>query len=198
MIKASVSKSLSRSNQILMTDLFFFCFLKAMTDLSCVWIDWKPISEIIFCKIHVFNSYGKQIFRKNLPKFYIIDSKIILHCCFTFKRFSEKAQKRETPTERKNPCKQNTLSAREREQSTSTAIVITVTAPISVNRDRDQRFARSRAISRSRSVRLRSRSRRSRAIAIDASRDRNLTEKMWSFLGFICVFRNEWYYVFVW
>ena len=33
---------------------------------------------------------------------------------------------------------------------------------------------------------------------IGVDRDRDLTEKMWSFLGFICVFRNEWYYVFVW
>ena len=47
------------------------------------------------------------------------------------------------------------------------------------------------------------------AIAIDALRDRDrdradrgrdcdLTEKIWSFLGFIWVFRNEWHYVFVW
>ena len=32
----------------------------------------------------------------------------------------------------------------------------------------------------------------------DRDRDHDLTEKMWSFLSFICVFRNEWYYVFVW
>ena len=32
----------------------------------------------------------------------------------------------------------------------------------------------------------------------DRDHDRNLTEKIWYFLGFIWVFRNEWHYVFVW
>ena len=57
------------------------------------------------------------------------------------------------------------------------------------------------AILRSRSARLRSRSRRSRSRSLSRrSRSRRLRSQrdLWSFLGFIWVFRNEWHYVFVW
>ena len=74
---------------------------------------------------------------------------------FYFKRFPEKAQKRERATERKNPREQNTLSAREREQSALIASVITGTVPIGVDRDL--------AIDRN---------------LADRDRDRDLTEKM--------------------
>ena len=76
------------------------------------------------------------------------------------------------------------------------------------SRSRYQRSAWSRSRSRQSRAKRRSRSRdwdrrdcdrnltdRDRA---DLDRDRDLTEKMWSFLGFICVFRNEWYYGSVW
>ena len=104
---------------------------------------------------------------------------------------------------------------------------VTETTPIDVDHDRDRadrdRATRDLAIDAScdrdhadqrrsrssKSARLRSRSHRSRAKRRLRSRsrsrdrdrgdcDRDLAEKHFSFLGFICVFRNEWHYVFVW
>ena len=97
-------------------------------------------------------------------------------------------------------------SRRSPELHRSTSITIAI-APIDVDHDRD-RADRRRSRS-SKSARLRSRSHRSRAKRRLRSRsrsrdrdrgdcDRDLAEKHFSFLGFICVFRNEWHYVFVW
>ena len=63
-------------------------------------------------------------------------------------------------------------------------------------RENDRRWSRSWSPEPRRS---RSRDRDRRDCDRDlADQDRDLTEKMWSFLGFICIFRNEWYYLFVW
>ena len=85
------------------------------------------------------------------------------------------------------------------------------------DRDRDHRNCADLRRSRSRRSQSRDRNRRDcdrdladLARSVDRDRDwrdcdrdltnhdRDLTEKMWYFLGFICVFRNEWQYVFVW
>ena len=70
---------------------------------------------------------------------------------------------------------------------------------IAILRSRSARlWSRSRR-SRSRSCRSRSRRSQSRSLS-RRSRSRRLRSQrdLWSFLGFIWVFRNEWHYVFVW
>ena len=71
---------------------------------------------------------------------------------------------------------------------------VTGTASIDVDRDRD---SADRRRSRSRQSRAKCRSRSRNRDRADRNRDRDLTFSQ-SFLGFICVFRNEWHYVFVW
>ena len=110
-----------------------------------------------------------------------------------------KKHKREREPQKEKTHANKTHSTRERENNRrrsrswspelrrSTSITIAIDALRDRNRaDRDWRFARSRS---------RSRDHRNRR---DCDRDRDFTEKMWSFLGFICDFRNEWHYVFVW
>ena len=67
----------------------------------------------------------------------------------------------------------------------------------SIDRDCDRRFAWSPSRSRDRDRRDCDRD-LTDWDRTDRDRHRDLTEKIWSFLGFIWVFRNEWYYVFVW
>ena len=106
------------------------------------------------------NRFSEKSFSFN-QNFTLLTRKSSYIVFFTFKRFSEKAQKRERATKRKNSCKQNTLSAREREndrrRSRSWSPELRRSASTR-SWSHDQRFAWSWS-RRSRSTRLRSRSR---------------------------------------
>ena len=93
------------------------------------------------------NRFSEKSFSFN-QNFTLLTWKSSYIAFFTFKRFSEKAQKRERATKRKNSCKQNTLSTRERERT------------IGVDRDRDHRNCADRR-------------RHDRDLTINASRDRD-------------------------
>ena len=124
------------------------------------------------------------------PKFYSFDPEMVLHFHFTFKPFPGHVQKRERARERERGRKKEerveivqswacwyrppTSPASRRSRSREVSIVIAW----SVDRDRVKHRSRSHEalITIARSVRI-----------------------WWFFfLGFVCVLKNEWYYIFVW
>ena len=120
------------------------------------------------------------------PKFYSFDPEMVLHFHFTFKPFPGHVQKRERARERERGRKKEERveivqsRARRYRSSTSPAprrsreVLIAIARSFD-SRDRADRDLTFTPIAIVRSVRI-----------------------WWFFLGFVCVLRNEWYYIFVW
>ena len=160
---------------------------------------------MIFRKTHAFGSYGKQIFRKIisvLPKFTFVDPEIIFYTCFTFKRFPQHAQKRETHLAKtqQNTRGEQTQRERERERSRHRAdrcrsrLRSAIEVAIEASSDRDRSFERSRSRQRRSTIEIEASSNRDRANGDRRSRQRSrlcLSGFDDFFLGFFCVLRNE-------
>ena len=133
--------------------------VKALNNLGCVWIGWKPISEINFRKIHAFGCHGKHYFPENdfrLTTNFTFDPEMNFSPHFHFNSLPEKEREREI--ERARACERRRSSPRSR-------------APAPVRRrdrrrDRDRAVDRDLAPSRSRIAIARRRSRSRIAIAL--------------------------------
>ena len=177
--------------------------------MTCTWFLLKAVFELAknrFWKSFSVKPTRWQLWKINFPE---NNFRLIKICtCWPGNDFTEsfylqmisvaRAKERESHRKKKPTWTKHTQRKRER--------------TIGVDRDRDHQNRADRRRSWLRSThraiapitRSRLRSRRSQDRDCDlADRDRadldhDLTEKMWYFLGFICIFRNEWYYVFVW
>ena len=130
------------------------------------------------------------------PKFRAFDPEMVLHFHFPFKPFPGHAQKRERARERERGRKKEERveivqsRARRYRPRTSPTPHRSREAPIAWGFNRDR--AKRRSWSREAPTTL---------IAISPSCrswSREVSEFDDFFLGFVCVLRNEWYYIFVW
>ena len=113
--------------------------VKALNNLGCVWIGWKPISEINFRKIHAFGCHGKHYFPENdfrLTTNFTFDPEMNFSPHFHFNSLPEKERERERE------------SARAREGKIQFEIASSSSSPMawSTARSRSRRRSRSGAI----------------------------------------------------
>ena len=131
-----------------------FCFI--FSGLGCVWIGWKPISEINFRKIHAFGCHGKHYFPENdfwLTTNFTFDPEINFSPHFHFNSLPERERERESARAREekiqseiassnsSPTARSTARSRSRRRSRSGAIAIS-----DRDRQRDRDLAVDRAV----------------------------------------------------